>query len=299
MRYPAFLITLALLALHCLCPCCCFPGQDIEMFEAQGVKVYFAKSLEPSAREILSIYPEVKEELEEMLGWQLEYRSNVLLIKDQDKFEKMTGSNLFVAMAIPQKKLVIIDCSRMTHPFTLRTILKHELCHLILHHHIEDGNLPRWLDEGIAQWASDGLAEIIMKNDQFILNRAVLTHRYIRLEDLRLDFPRDKRALLLAYEESKSVVEYIIREYKIRRMLWILYDLEDGQDLDTAISNRLFISLHELEDQWHKHLKQQISWLLFLNAYFYQILFFLTALLLAVVGSAKLLKRRKKPPERV
>jgi len=95
MRYPAFLITLALLALHCLCPCCCFPGQDIEMFEAQGVKVYFAKSLEPSAREILSIYPEVKEELEEMLGWQLEYRSNVLLIKDQDKFEKMTGSNLF------------------------------------------------------------------------------------------------------------------------------------------------------------------------------------------------------------
>jgi len=76
-------------------------------------------------------------------------------------------------------------------------------------------------------------------------------------------------------------------------MLWILYDLEDGQDLDTAISNRLFISLHELEDQWHKHLKQQISWLLFLNAYFYQILFFLTALLLAVVGSAKLLKRRK------
>ncbi|MBW2599217.1 MAG: hypothetical protein JRC60_03785 [Deltaproteobacteria bacterium] len=154
------------------------------------------------------------------------------------------------------------------------------MCHLILHHHIKDGNLPRWLDEGVAQWSSDGMAEIIMKSDRFILNRAVLTRRYISLEDLRHYFPRDKNALLLAYEESKSIVEYIIREYGTGRMLWILYDLEDGQDLNAAISNRLYISLHELEAQWHKHLRQQISWLLFLNAYFYQILFFLTAILL-------------------
>ena len=293
MRHTACFIILILLAFHCLCPPCCFPEQNIGMIKAQGVTVYFAKPLEAPAREILSIYPEVKEELEEMLGWELGYRPNVLLIKDRDKFEKMTGSNLFVAMAVPQKKLVIIDYSRMIQPFTLRTTLKHELCHLILHHHIKDGDLPRWLDEGVAQWASDGMAEIIMKSDQFILNRAVLTRRYIRLEDLRHYFPRDKNALLLAYEESKSIVEYIIREYGTRRMLRILYDLEDGQDLNAAISNGLFISLHELEAQWHKHLKQQISWILLLNAYFYQILFFLTAILLAVVGSVKLLKRRR------
>ncbi|MBW2558176.1 MAG: hypothetical protein JRD69_04975 [Deltaproteobacteria bacterium] len=263
------------------------------MLETQEVMVYFAKPLEAPAREILSIYPKVKGELEKMLGWQMGYRPNVLLIKDRDKFEKMTGSNLFVAMAIPQKKLVIIDYSRMIQPFTLRTTLKHELCHLILHHHIKDGALPRWLDEGVAQWASDGMGEIIMKSDRFILNRAALTHRYIPLEDLSHYFPRDENALLLAYEEGKSIVEYIIGEYGTRRMLQVLYDLEDDQDLNTAISNGLFISLHELEAQWHKHLKQQISWLLFLNAYFYQILFFLTALLLAVVGSAKLLKRRR------
>jgi len=293
MRYSAFFITLILLAFHCLCPHCCFPEENIGMLKAQGITVYFAKPFEAPAREILSIYPEVKGELEKMLGWQLGYRPNVLLIKDRDKFEKMTGSNLFVAMAIPQKKLVIIDYSRMIQPFTLRTTLKHELCHLILHHHIKDGDLPRWLDEGVAQWASDGMAEIIMKSDRFILNRAALTHRYIPLEDLRHYFPRDENALLLAYEESKSIVEYIIREYGTRRMLRILYDLEDGQDLNTAISNGLFISLHEMEAQWHKHLKQQISWILFLNAYFYQILFFLAALLLAVVGSAKLLKRKR------
>jgi len=293
MRRAVCFITLILLAFHCLCPRCCFPEQNIGMLEAQGVTVYFAKPLEAPAREVLSIYPEVKEELEEMLGWQLGYRPNVLLIKDRDRFEKMTGSNLFVAMAVPQKKLVIIDYSRMIHPFTLRTTLKHELCHLILHHHIKDGDLPRWLDEGVAQWSSDGMAEIIMKSDRFILNRAVLTRRYIRLEDLRHYFPRDKNALLLAYEESKSIVEYIIREYGTRRMLRILYDLEDGQGLNAAISNRLYISLHELEAQWHKHLKQQISWILLLNAYFYQILFFLTALLLAAVGSVKLLKRRR------
>ncbi|MBW2599216.1 MAG: hypothetical protein JRC60_03780 [Deltaproteobacteria bacterium] len=67
------------------------------MLKTQGITVYFAKPLEAPAREILSIYPEVKGELEEMLGWQLGYRPNALLIKDRDRFEKMTGSSLFVS----------------------------------------------------------------------------------------------------------------------------------------------------------------------------------------------------------
>lgn len=284
---------LILLALHCVCPHSCFPEENIGKIEAQRVTVFFAKPLEASAREIISIYPEVQGELEEMLGWELGYRPTVFLIKDRDKFEKMIGSNLFVAMAVPQKKLIIIDYSRMIRPFTLRATLKHELCHLILHQHIKDDNLPRWLNEGIAQWTSDGLAEIIMKSDRFILNRAVFTHRYIRLEELRHYFPQNKNALQLAYEESKSIVEYIIKEYGTGIMLRILYDMEDGKDLDTALSSNLFISLDELEAGWHKHLKQKISWLLLLNAYFYQILFFLAALLLAVVGSVNLLRRRR------
>ncbi|HPQ43145.1 MAG TPA: peptidase MA family metallohydrolase [Syntrophales bacterium] len=285
-------MVLILFFVYCLCPGC-HAEEDIGTLQTHRITVYFEKQLETSAREIVAIYPGVLAELEDLLGWDLGYRPTVFLDNNRDRFEKMAGSDLFVAMAVPQKKLIIIDHSRMIHPFTLRTTLKHELCHLILHRHIREATLPRWFDEGIAQWTSDGLAEIIMKSDRLVLNRAVLMHHYIRLEDLHRYFPRNKNALQLAYEESKNIVEYIIRDYGVGRLLRILYALEGGKDIDTAISDSLFISLDELETEWLKHLRQRVSWVLLLNAYLYQILFFLAALLLAIAGSVKLLKQRR------
>jgi len=270
-----------------------FGGVQSDVLHTAHVSVYFETSLDAEAQDVVAMYPDVKDELEIRVGWHLDYRPTVVLIRTSETFQKMIGSNLFVAVAVPQKRLIVIDHSKMTtRPFTLRTTLKHELCHLLLHRHIREGALPKWLDEGVAQWTSDGMAEIVMGRSRAILERAALTGHYIPLQNLEDFFPRTETALLLAYEESKSVVEYIIQKFGEERLMRVIGHLREGHDINEALERSLRLSVYELEDQWRAHLKGRVSWLAVLSAYLYEILFFIAAIL-AVLGSIKLLRRRR------
>lgn len=269
-------------------------GEQTGIIETNEVIVLFEESLGPAAKEVADICPGLKGELEETLEWRLNFRPKVLLIKDRQKFQEMAGSNLFVAYALPQKRLVVIDYSRMnTGPFTLRTTLKHELCHLLLHHYIQRGNLPRWLDEGISQWVSDGMSEIIMDTKRSVLKGATLTGNYITMDQLAEGFPQDKKSLLLAYEESKSFVEYINSEFGREAVLNILKQLKNGREVELAVLKALSIPLDELERRWQSHLRKRTTWLTFLATHLYGILFFLAALITIWGFIRVLIKKRR------
>ena len=116
------------------------------------------------AEKTAGFYPDLKAELEETIGWKIDFKPGIVLVKDNNTFQKMSGSSLIVAYALPDQGIIVIDYSRMkTDPFTLEATIKHELCHLLLHENIGSEKLPRWLDEGVAQWASGGLADIVME----------------------------------------------------------------------------------------------------------------------------------------
>ncbi|MFQ5543878.1 MAG: peptidase MA family metallohydrolase, partial [Nitrospiria bacterium] len=146
----------------------------------------------------------------------------------------MTGHKLVVAFALPQKNIIVIDTSKMTtHPFSLAITLKHELAHLLLHHQIESKKLPKWFDEGIAQWVSGGIAEILMRRDDRILRKASLSGKLIPLDELTRIFPQEEIRLLLAYEESKNFIEYIEQEFGVNGLRQVLTHLKDGENIET------------------------------------------------------------------
>ena len=268
-------------------------GAQTSALETDAVIVLFEEPLGVAAKEVSNIYPDLTVELEETLEWRLNFKPAVLLIKDRKTFQKRAGSTLFTAFALPQQRLIVIDYSRMAaNPSLLATTLKHELCHLLLHHHIQSANLPRWLDEGISQWVSGGMAEIIMDRERFVLNRAVLSGNYIGIRDLATYFPAEEMPLLTAYEESKDLIEYIIREFGRNRILDILRYLKEGYTPDRAIHRSLFISLDELERKWLKDLRKRATWFTYLSVHLYQILFFLGALL-TVFGFIRVLIRKR------
>lgn len=268
-------------------------AQQLDVIQTNEVIILFEEPLRFAAKEVIDMYTGVKVELEETLQWRLNFRPTVLLVKNRKTFQRMAGSNLVVAFAIPQKRLVVIDYSKMnTHPFTLRIILKHELCHLLLHHYIKGANLPKWLDEGVAQWVSDGIAEIIMDKKQSVLSWATLSGNYISINELTANFPEDKKSLFLAYEESKSLVEYISGNFGRNGILNILKALKDGYEVDEAILKALSISFDELERRWHSHLRKRTTWLTYLASNLYGILFFLAALL-TIYGYIRLLIKKR------
>ena len=263
-----------------------------ETLQTKEVIIFFEGPLRQIAKEVEEIYPDIKSELVGTLKWQVDFRPEIILVKDKDAFRRMTGSNIVVAFAVPDENLIVLDTSRVyVKPFTLESTLKHELCHILLHSNIESKNLPRWLDEGVCQWASGGIAEIIADSGERTLAKAAVSDSMISIGNLTR-FPDDEKSLILAYEESKSIVEYIVSEYREQGVLQVLEYLKQGYSADDSISKGLLVSTSELENKWIAHLKRRYSWFSYVSQHIYTILFFLAALA-TVYGFIRLLKKKR------
>jgi hypothetical protein len=263
------------------------------VLQNDDIIVAYETSLEGVAVEVLRLYPDLKQELEKKFAWSLDFRPQVVLVKNTRTFQRLSRSELFVAFAVPEKKMIVIDYSKMNlHPFSLRITFKHELCHLLLHRHISDQSLAKWLEEGICQWASDGIGEIFLDKNWSGLDAAIMADRVLHFRRLTKNFPRDKPSLILAYEQSKSMVNYIDRHYGKRGILDLLGHLKKGESTDAATVKSLGISTDELEKNWLSHLESTPRWLVYLADNLYGILFFMAALL-TILGFIRRVMRRK------
>lgn len=287
-RFLVFFATLLLLIIEADAH-----AEKFHTLENQQVKILFEKNLEPAAREIIGIYPETRAQLESTFGWSLNFRPSVLMIKDSTRFHNRGVSPLTVAFAVPKSNLIVIDYSKMAyHPFTLENTLKHEICHLLLHNHIKDNRLPRWLDEGVCQWASDGIADIIIDQKRSLLNRAARRDVFIPLASLAHGFPLDNDGLMLAYEESKNFIAHIISLYGKEGLLSILNQMKNGERVEEAFIKAISISLDDLEQAWHTSLRKNATWFILLSYYLYEILFGITALI-AILAFIKIIKKKR------
>jgi hypothetical protein len=114
----------------------------------------------------------------------------------------------------------------------------------------------------------------------------------LELAKLAHQFPRDKNALILAYEQSKSVVEYMSREYGQQGIRDFLGLLRQGYDFESAFKMRFAITFNTFEDQWRSYLKTNISWFTYLSTHLYEFLF-VSAALLTVLGFVRKIIRQR------
>ena len=245
------------------------------------------------AQEVINEYPTVRTELIETFRWEVDFRPEVVLVNNRDNFRKMVGNNITVAFAVPDENRIVLDTSRVyTKPFTLKTTLKHELCHILLHRNIiKRERLPRWLDEGVCQWASGGISELMTSDEGRALAKAAIFNKLISIKELDR-FPVDERLVILAYEESKSIVEYISSEFGRQGMLNVLEYLHEGYSIEDSIQKSLSASTSELEMKWRAYLKRKYTWFSYFSNNLYTILFSIAALL-TVYGFIRLLKKKK------
>jgi len=271
----------------------CAQASDILVLENMDVKILFEAPLAQAAKEVADLYPHVRAVLEKDMGWNLGPKPMVLLIRDREHIQYMAANPLIVGFAVPNSNMIVIDYTKMTqHPFSIDKTLKHELCHLLLHHHIPREILPKWLDEGVCQWMSDWIGDIIMGQKRSYLNRASIKGTLFSLRSLKDGFPREKEAMLLAYEESKSFVSFIIGQFGKEGMLSILEHMEKGQNVEQAFLSALDTPLEDLEIEWRYSIKNKMTWLTQLSNYLYEILFGLTALIAIFAFIKIILKKR-------
>jgi len=300
-QHPSFGIQAAFL-LFFLCILVLYEGplcaQGLYVLEGNDIRVLFEPPHEPAARELVHLYPGLRDELKRTFGWDLTLTPSVRLIRDSRRFQQWVDSPLTVAFALPRDDLIVIDYSRMkAHPFSLRNTFKHELCHLLLHQHIQGDLLPRWLDEGVAQWASDGAGDILLDQKRSVLNRVALRGRLIPLNSLTGGFPRDDQDLMLAYEESKSFVDHLIGMSGVEGLLKVLNDMKQGSEVEDAVLKAYAVSLDDLERGWQGFLRKRITWFAYLSYHLYDILFILAAMM-SIYGFIRIMiKKRRRMKE--
>jgi hypothetical protein len=259
-----------------------------KVLQTGEVTVIFEERQVVAAEEVAKVYPSVKSELAENLGWGVDFSPTVLLDRGGETIKRNTGSDIFVAYAVPPKNLIVLDTSRVyAKPFSLESTLKHELCHLLIHHNIE--RLPRWLDEGVCQWVSGGIAEFMAEDGKRALQNAAVSGRLISIREL-VRFPPEE--IILAYEESKSIVEYIEKEFGKQGVLRILAYMKEGHSLDDSLQKGLSVTISELDEKWQAYLKKRRGWFPYLSRNLYGILFFFAALI-TVYGFIRMLKKKK------
>ena len=268
-------------------------GQELYLIQASGLAVRFEPQLKTIAAEVAEIYPRLNDELQRVFGWETAFRPTVFLIGNRRRFQHLAGNPSIVAYARPADNVIVIDCSRLhIRPHRLESVLRHEMVHLLLHHHIRSQNLPRWLDEGVAQWLSGGLAELLVTPHPSLLEEALLSGEFIPLDNLTEEFPGDRQALLLAYEESRSFTYHLAADHGDRKIFLLLDLLKDGYGVQEAFALSLGTELHTAEQQWIEQLQSRSTWYSYLALHIYDYLF-PAAALLTVIGFVRFMMKKR------
>jgi hypothetical protein len=254
--------------------------------------IRYDMGLEGGAEEVLRAYPRIKNDLEKRLKRRVAFAPAVILLREES-FSRAAENPFVVAFAIPDRNLIVIDHSKMrVDPFTIELTLKHELCHVLLHQSVQNARIPKWLDEGVAQWASGGISEILMNPKRSLLNEAVIAGKSLGLRALTETFPRDKESLHLAYEASRSFVTYLVERFGIDPLIEAFAHMEKGEEWEVAIVKAVSLSFDELEKDWHHALKRELTWYTYVINNLYEILFFFAAII-AVIGFLRAFMRKR------
>lgn len=258
-----------------------------------AVRLQFESGLEAAATELAAIYGDLRRSLEARFGWPLDFKPTVILVGSPERFRRAAGSSLIAAYAVPDRRQIVMDYSRLSaDPGRLQAVTKHELVHLLLHHHIDTVPLPRWLNEGVAQWISEGIGELLVRPQPGLLEKAVLSGNHLSLARMERRFPSSRNGLLLAYEQSHSIVRFIAEEYGSQTVFAILERMKQGSEIDAALQSVLALDSRQLESRWLQHQQNPSPWLTFLARHIYSILF-LCGALLTMVGFVRFLIRKR------
>lgn len=287
--------------INCLCavlPLLLLPGlsgaASLRVLETKDAAVVYESREEVLAEEIPGACRGVRDELQRTLGFELTYRPVIRLVGEEAPEGAGKGTFRFIAYARPEERLVVLFLAPIrASGVPLASVLKHEVCHLLLHDAVGGDRLPRWLDEGIAQWASGGFSELAAPRRPFFLPGAILTGTDIPLGELVSRFPGTERDVRLAYEKSKSVVETLLETGGgIERLSLLLRALSRGEPAERAFRNVYGTTLEEFEAAWKRRVTGIAGWLFYLSRYLYEIVFFAGALA-AFLGFLRYLRKKR------
>ncbi len=130
----------------------------------------------------------------------------------------------------------------------------HEMTHLVVHQATENpfGDLPRWLDEGIAVYNEN--QEELVEDFRPVFDLAVQKNELMTLRTLSSPFPSDPLLANQAYGQSGAVVMFIIDTYGAEAMARLMEIFAEGALYDEALQEALGVDTDGLDNAFRASL---------------------------------------------
>ncbi len=129
----------------------------------------------------------------------------------------------------------------------------HELTHLVIHQATDNpyGDIPRWLDEGLAVYMS-GELDAGWRGYRAQVADSAKSDRLMTLQTLSSSFPADSELAGQAYAQSGAVVEFVIQNYGEDAMAELLDIFSEGALYDDALEQALGVDTWALDNAWRE-----------------------------------------------
>jgi hypothetical protein len=179
----------------------------------------------------------------------------IVLLYGADQFRTMrAGTPDWLAGQYDGKVRVPLPGQSLDRTAVKRTLV-HEYTHAVLHD-LTKGQLPVWFNEGLAEyeaWKGKPPAWSALKP-------ALKDDRLIPWAQLSSNFSMSlsAEAVALAYEQSHSIVRYLVERYGFWRIRRLLKALVEGVPFEDALAKEFRQKPARLEAEWRKWLSSTL-----------------------------------------
>jgi len=162
-----------------------------------------------------------------------------------------------VGVAIPRDDLLIVRSDIVSPKLNDGThvTLVHEVAHLVIHR--DASAMPRWRDEGLAQWVSESRLDARTEAE---LGRLARVGGLYSLAELERAFPKEHASTTVAYQQSLHLASFIDEEYGPEAIVRLLDAVEGGAGAAAAIHEVFGLELAEFEEQFIAWAVRRVSW---------------------------------------
>ncbi len=225
--------------------------QDLSRKEISHFDIHYDASINDKLlREIKSILEDAYSDIGARFSCYPKNKIPVLFL-EHNTFKASTHLPHFVR-GIYDGKIRIPILGRESDDF-LQEIIYHEYVHVVVEQ-IGNGKVPRWFNEGIAvRFSEDSIEFEVLKSH-------VMDNTCIPFDEL--DFAlvnsSDLHTVILAYEQSSTIVEFILYKYDMDHLLAMIDKFAEGESFHDIVKSTLHIDYDKFEKKWNRYVRQRV-----------------------------------------
>lgn len=223
------------------------------LLEADKVKLFWYQGDEAFARQLLQAALEALGKLRQDTGAELGREVNIYIYNGT---QALQDARIFPqvwegGVAFPEYGIVAIGIAPGNLGWGKRAVA-HELAHQVSYQvtYSPYSDLPTWLEEGLAMYAEGEL----LPEQALSLTKAAEEGRLFSLRSLASAFPADPSQARLAYAQSHSLVEFLVKSRSRDSMRAFLQAFRDGLAYEEALKGVYGLDVEGLDRAWREYL---------------------------------------------